>query len=254
MPSPAQLVIFESGVHDFASPDRRVHRQMLDLCVPPQPPCTDAQLMPVLKNQSWRLDLSASYRKHLEQLMGMWGRCAKVRSRAHGRPPFRPIFKLNYVPNSRTELGSCSAEWGYNTMGHCARTAASFNASRFDRAPRGTVHTALETIRLMQPLRERGTAAAHMPPSARPNSRVPTPRSHLTLACSPVARAADLLAGNAIAREVVEAHGFEVFDPTAALMHASPSWYDLAGKDALHSDVLSDTVTQMLINQICEDP
>ena len=119
---PPQLVIFESGVHDFASPDRRVHRQMLDLCAPPQPPCTDEQLMPILRNQSWRLDLSMSYRKHLEQLMAMWGRCARVRSRVNGRQPFRPIFKLSYVPNSATELRSCNAEWGYNTMGHCAHS------------------------------------------------------------------------------------------------------------------------------------
>ena len=61
-------------------------------------------------------------------------------------------------------------------------------------------------------------------------------------------------AANAIAREVVEGHGFEVFDPSVALIHASPQWYDLNGKDALHSDPISDLITQMLINQICDEP
>ena len=139
--------------------------------------------MPILHNESWRLDLFAAYRAHLEELMGMWKQCADQRAKQQRtrRLPFRPIFKLSYVPNSATELRSCGAEWGYNTQGQY------------------------------------------------------------------------LLAGNALAREVVERAGFEVFDPTPALLHAQPNWYDLNGKDALHSDTLSDLVTQMLINQLCAD-
>ena len=53
---------------------------------------------------------------------------------------------------------------------------------------------------------------------------------------------------HAQAREVVEAAGFEVFDPFPAGLHAeAPRWYD----DSQHSDTLSDLVTQMLISQIC---
>ena len=111
----------------------------------------------------------------------MWRRCTQARSRQLSKPPFRPIFKLSYVPNAASELKSCTAEWGYNTQGHY------------------------------------------------------------------------LLVGNAIAREVVERAGFEVFDPSPALLHAQPNWYDVGGKDALHADPLSDLVTQMLINQVCED-
>lgn len=177
---------FTAARADLASLDRRVHSRMLDLCAPPKPPCTDETLMPILHNQSWRLDLFAAYRAHLEELMRMWRRCADQRAQTHsakrpGKPPFRPIFKLSYVPNSATELKSCAAEWGYNTQGQY------------------------------------------------------------------------LLTGNLLAREVVERAGFEVFDPSPALVHAQPNWYDLNGKDALHSDTLSDLVTQMLINQLCED-
>ena len=177
------LVIFESGVHDMASPDRRVHAKMHGICAEPRPPCTDEQLMPVVKNQSWRLDLLGSYRRHLEELMGVWTKCKAERARRQPPPtlPWRAIFKLSYVPNANAERASCTAEWGYNTMGHY------------------------------------------------------------------------MMAANAAAREVVEAHGFEVFDPTQALVHAEPQWYDLNGRDALHSDALSDLITQTLINQLCED-
>lgn len=58
----------------------------------------------------------------------------------------------------------------------------------------------------------------------------------------------NMAAVNEVAREVVEAAGFEVFDPFPAGLHAeAPRWYD----DSQHSDTLSDLVTQMLISQIC---
>ena len=96
--------------------------------------------------------------------------------------PFRPIFKLSVCPNPATELRSCNADWGYNSMGHY------------------------------------------------------------------------LLVANQVARQIVEASGFEVFDTFPALVHAAPRWYDEHGHDALHADQLSDLVTQMLINQLCDDP
>lgn len=179
------VVVFESGVHDLASPDRHVHRSMLAACAGARGPCTDAQLLPLLHNESWRLDLLGSYRAHLEELMQMWDRCREQRRRAAGsarKParPFRPVFKLSTAPNPGTEMSSCTAEWGYNTEGWY------------------------------------------------------------------------LLVANAAAREIVEAHGYEVFDPYPATQHAARGWYDLGGKDSLHVDSLSDLITQMLINQLCD--
>ena len=55
-----------------------------------------------------------------------------------------------------------------------------------------------------------------------------------------------------VAREVVEAYGFEVFDAFPATQHAPPSWFDERGEDAIHADVLSDMTTQMFINHLCD--
>ena len=179
------LVIFESGVHDLASPDRHVHRSMLAACTKPDAPCTDAELLPLLHNESWRLEMLGSYKRHLEGLMQMWDRCKAQRAlkaTASRKPlrPFQPIFKLSTAPNPAAEMKSCTAEWGYNTEGYY------------------------------------------------------------------------LLVANMAAREIVEGHGYEVFDPFPATQHADHRWFDLNGKDSLHSDVLSDLVTQMLINQLCD--
>ena len=180
------IVIFESGLHDFSTPDKRAHEQLLAACGQSQP-CTDNDLMRLIRNESWRLDPIASYQAHLTKLMGMWQRCNEsrfVQSYQRKRPlkPFRPIFKLAVCPNPATELRSCNADWGYNSMGHY------------------------------------------------------------------------LFVANQVARQIVEASGFEVFDTFPALLHAAPRWYDEHGKHALHADQLSDLVTQMLINQLCEDP
>ena len=56
---------------------------------------------------------------------------------------------------------------------------------------------------------------------------------------------------NDIARQVIEASGFEVFDPFPATLHAKKGWFDQGGRDLQHSDALSDLVTQLLLNQIC---
>ena len=60
-----------------------------------------------------------------------------------------------------------------------------------------------------------------------------------------------LQVGNQVARQVVEAHGYEVFDPYPATEHAATAWFDQGGRDSLHSDAVSDLVTQMFINQLC---
>ena len=178
------VVVFESGVHDLASPDRRVHREMLKACTRPEAGCTDEELMPILHNESWRLDLLGSYRLHVEELMDMWDRCRDRRRqdsthKSRKAHPFRPIFKLSTAPNPATEMKSCTAEWGYNTEGWY------------------------------------------------------------------------LLVANQMVREIVERRGYEVFDPYPALQHVPASWFDVGGRDALHADAVSDLVTQMLINQLC---
>ena len=115
---------------------------MLALCSGPQP-CTEAQLMRSLRNETWRLNQLESYRIHLLELVSMWRRCGRrhrgrqdprglrpaggLRPRGRGgqgamggdvdeQPSFRAIFKLASAPNPVT---SCSAEWGYNTEAHC---------------------------------------------------------------------------------------------------------------------------------------
>ena len=107
------IVIFESGVHDMALPDRRAHRALQKLCHE-SVPCTDAELLPKLMNESWRLNQLSSYRTHLAELMGTWRRCAETRAHS-GLTPFRPIFKLVTAPNS---ISSCESEWGYNVEAH----------------------------------------------------------------------------------------------------------------------------------------
>ena len=81
---------------------------------------------------------------------------------------------------------------------------------------------------------------------------------------------------NALARRLVEASGFEVFDPFAATLHADAHWFDalpsarsgakrrrkrdsdekgsaLSGIEyEIHNaEAVSDMVTQMLLNQLC---
>lgn len=168
------IVIFESGVHDMALPDRRAHRLLHKMCSQ-RSPCTAADLLPVLQNESWRVDQLASYRAHLKELMQMWTRCATTRTES-GFAPFRPIFKLASAPNSEV---SCESEWGYNVEAHYMAVA------------------------------------------------------------------------NRVAREVVEAAGFEVFDSFPATLHAVPNWYDMNGRDNQHSDLLSDMVVHLLLNQVC---
>ena len=57
---------------------------------------------------------------------------------------------------------------------------------------------------------------------------------------------------NHAARQVVEASGFEVFDPFAVGLHAPASWYNDRGHSN-HADALSDAITQQLLNQLCAD-
>ena len=80
------------------------------------------------------------------------------------------------------------------------------------------------------------------------------------------AQAHHLAVANDVARSVIEAAGFEVFDPWAATLHASPSWFDAlpsrrrakAGAgvglefEVHKAEAISDMVTQMFVNQLCE--
>ena len=99
------LVIFESGVHDFAMPYKGAFGKVMRACQGPAP-CSAEQILPSLLNQSWRLFALDSYRAHLRELMEGWARCRKR------NPAFRPIFKLVFAPN---QPATCLSEWGYNT-------------------------------------------------------------------------------------------------------------------------------------------
>jgi hypothetical protein len=112
-------------------------------------------------------------------------------------------------------------------------------------------------------------------PSTRPRHAVPSapmgvdPRvdphvfnvcTHLQWGYNPQAH--HMHAANTLARQLVEEAGFEVFDGFAPTLHAHPRWYDtlnyrIGGKvvalsDLVHIEVLSDTLTQLLVNQICD--
>ena len=60
-----------------------------------------------------------------------------------------------------------------------------------------------------------------------------------------------MAAANALASSMVVAAGFEVFDPSAATLHASPNWFDEG--HARRAEPLADLLTQMLVNQLCAD-
>jgi hypothetical protein len=64
-------------------------------------------------------------------------------------------------------------------------------------------------------------------------------------------------AANALARQIVLEAGFEVFDPFSATFHASPLWLEAPSTsvEALGAhEVVSDLITQMLVNQLCNVP
>ena len=98
------IVILESGVHDFSVPDRHAATRLAGLCGGKRA-CTDAEILPVLLNQTWRLNPLESYRKHLTIVMERWALCKKIKK------SFRPIFKLAFAPSPQ----KCQTDWGYNT-------------------------------------------------------------------------------------------------------------------------------------------
>jgi hypothetical protein len=168
------IVVLESGLHDFAipsAPNRSaallLSQRLAEVCSRTKP-CTDDDLLPLLNFERWRLEPLQSYRLHLRVVVDSWARCRAK------KPGFRPIFKLALAPNPT----KCTRDWAYNSD------------------------------------------AWHM------------------------------LVANHAARQVVEAFGFEVFDPFAAGLHAPASWYNDHG-NSNHADVLSDAITQQLLNQLC---
>ena len=98
------IVLLESGVHDFAVPDRYAAGRLTKLCRREQP-CTDADILPVLGNATWRLRPLESYRQHLIAVMQSWAHCKKT------KPHWRGIFKTIFSPNPQ----KCQTDWGYNT-------------------------------------------------------------------------------------------------------------------------------------------
>lgn len=66
--------------------------------------------------------------------------------------------------------------------------------------------------------------------------------------------ASDVEMLNQHARELVEAAGFEVFDPFGASLHASAEWFDREDAGGRRAEPLADALAQMLLNQVCPWP
>ena len=87
----ADLLVFESGAHDFGLPDRRSFAALRARCTGAAP-CAGEQILPLLRNQTWRLRPLESYAEHLETLMGIWRECSRR------KPSWRTIFKTAFAP------------------------------------------------------------------------------------------------------------------------------------------------------------
>ena len=132
------VLLFESGVHDFGLPFTewvKPSRSKLAAECEGRPAAEcRAALAAALNNQSWRERPLQAYRERLGRLLAMWGRC-----RAQ-RPGFRAYFKLAPAPRARGPLAAgagkgsrrgralgerqalsndCeAAQWGYWTQAH----------------------------------------------------------------------------------------------------------------------------------------
>ena len=59
---------------------------------------------------------------------------------------------------------------------------------------------------------------------------------------------------NAVARDLVAAAGFEVFDAFGVTLNAHPQWFDdmrIIRKKVFEAEALSDLTTQLWLNQLC---
>ena len=187
------VLLFESGVHDFGLPFTEsgvtpFRSRLGNACAGrPIAECR-AALWPALKNQSWRLRPLRAYRERLGQLLAMWARCREA------KPVFRAFFKLAPAPRARGALAAGSgprtkavddcllAQYGYSTQAH---------------------HVAVF---------------------------------------------------NAVARDLVAAAGFEVFDAFGVTLNAHPQWFDdmrIIRKKVFEAEALSDLTTQLWLNQLC---
>ena len=187
------VLLFESGVHDFGLPFTESgvtpFRSRLGRACAGRPvaECRTA-LWPALKNQSWRLRPLRAYRERLGQLLAMWARCRKA------RPGFRAFFKLAPAPRARGALAAGSSP-RMNAVDDCV--AAQYGYS---------------------------TQAHHV------------------------------AVFNAVARDLVAAAGFEVFDSFGVTLNAHPRWFDdarIIRNKVFEAEALSDLTTQLWLNQLC---
>ena len=113
------VLVFESGIHDFGMPFvARANSYAKNLV---RPVCAaaaraeecDAALEPALLNQSWYRFPLRAYRQRLASLLEMWGRCREA------KPRWRGIFRLAPAPRARARPADCElAQWGFNTQAH----------------------------------------------------------------------------------------------------------------------------------------
>lgn len=102
------IVLFESGVHDFGLPFRGVFKGYLanDLCASSSDAECRTVLAPEIQNETWRLSPFASYQARLQVLMASWRRCRAT------KPHFRPFFKLAPAPRSRLSCDR-NSQWSF---------------------------------------------------------------------------------------------------------------------------------------------
>ena len=198
------IVVFESGIEDFALPLTPVSplrdKSLLMPACSGRPAAECAPMLAAaLGNETWRQMPLGAYRNRLHAMLEVWKGCKR------SKPHWRGIFKLALAPRARALRATPQAA-------DCERAQSGY--------------------------------------SAYPH--------HVRLV-------------NEVARHAVVEAGFEVFDPFAASLHASASWFDALPKarrsrrngpradDAetgleyeVHSaEALSDMVTQLLLNQLC---
>ncbi len=168
-----ETVVFESGLHDFGLPLRNGTQTLINHCYANT--CTDDFVLANVKNESWRIDLYAAYRRNLVRLARMWHTCRRT------KPSFRPIFKLAMSPH----LEACPPPKE-------TQTKWTFNEDPWI-----------------------------------------------------------MYKANRIAKHVMGAHGFEIFDPFAVGMSAKKEWYDAGGNDHQHSQRLSEILADSFLTLAC---
>ena len=213
------VLLFESGVHDFGIPfthEVTPFRSRLGIACAGRPAAEcRAALWPAVKNQSWRLRPLRAYRERLGQLLAMWVRCRKV------RPGFRAFFKLAPAPRARGALAGSEGFEGKSGRPMKRRLSRRLHGRNLGERQVGR-RKAVDDCEVAQ---YGYSTQAHR-----------------------------VAVFNAVARDLVTAAGFEVFDPFGVTLNAHPRWFDdarMVRNAVFNAEALSDLTTHLWLNQLC---